>query len=106
MAIKFLSNSFYALIIIDASVKNNITTSISHVYIHNKLITKTIYCAVNIMSTKAKLFAIRCGINQATNSTSISKIIIITNSIHAARKIFDLLSHFFQSYTAIILKEL
>jgi len=106
MAIKSLNNSSHALIIMDASVKNNIATSISHVYIHNKLITKTLYYAVNIMSTKAKLFAIRYGINQATNSTSISKIIIITNSIHTTRKIFDLLSHLFQIYTAIILKEL
>ena len=106
MAIKSLSNFSHALIIMDASIKNNIATSISYVYIHNKLITKTLYYAVNIMSTKAKLFAIRCGINQATNSTSISKIIIITNSIHVARKIFDLLSYIFQSYATIILKEL
>jgi len=41
---------------------------------------------INIMSIEAKLFAIRCGINQTTNSSGISKIIIITNSIHAAKK--------------------
>ena len=42
-----------------------------------------------ITSTKAELFAIRYGINQACNKENISKIIIVTNSIHAARKIFD-----------------
>jgi len=45
------------------------------------------------MSTEAKLFVIKCGINQATNHNNISKIIIVTDSIHAARKIFDPSSH-------------
>jgi len=53
-----------------------------------------------------ELFVIRCGINQATNSTGISKIIIITNSIHATRNIFDSSSYSFQDHVAIILKEL
>jgi len=57
----------------DASIKNNITTSISYVHIHNKPITKTLHHTVNVMSTEAELFAIRCSINQATNSASISK---------------------------------
>jgi len=90
----------------DTSIKNNIATSISHVHIHNKPITKTLYHAVNVMSTEAELFVIRCGIDQATNSASISKIIVITDSIHAARKVFDLSSHPFQSHATIILKEL
>ena len=96
----------HALIITDASVKNNIATSITYVYIHNIFITKTLHHMVNTTSTEAKLFTIRCSINQAINSTDISKIIVITDSIHAARKIFDLLSHLFQIYTVNILKEL
>ena len=99
MAIKSLSNPSHALVITDAS-------SISHVHIHNKPIIKTLHYTVNIISTKAELFAIRCNINQATNSASISKIIVVTDLIHIARKIFDLSSHSFQSHTAIILKEL
>jgi len=106
MAIRFSSNLSHALVIMDANVKNNITTFISHVHIHNKLITKTLYHTVNIMSTEAELFAIRYNINQATNSASILKIIVITDSIHTTRKIFDLSSHLFQSHTAIILKEI
>ena len=90
----------------NASVKNNITTSISHVYIYNKPLTKTLHHAVNVMSSEAELFAIRCGINQDTNSTSISKIIVITDSIYATRMIFDPSSHPLQGHTAIILKEL
>ena len=96
MAIKSSNSSSFTLVITDASIKNNITTSISHVYICNKPITKTLYHTINVMSIEAELFAIRCGINQATNSSGISKIIIITNIIYTARKIFDPLSYPFQ----------
>ena len=106
MAIKSLNNPSHALVITDASIKNNITTSISHVHIHNKPIIKTLHHAVNVMSIEAELFTIRCGINQATKSASISKIIVVINSIHVARKIFNPSSHPFQSHAAIILKEL
>ena len=75
-----------ALIITDNSVKNNITTSISYIHIHDKLIIKTLYHASNIMSTETELFAIRCGINQATNSENISRIIVIIDSFHARKK--------------------
>jgi len=57
---------------------------------------------VSITTTKAELFAIKCGINQATAISSISNIVIFTNSIHAARRIFDSLSHPFQIYIAAI----
>jgi len=52
-----------------------------------------------------ELFAIRCGINQATNHNVISKIIVITDSIHTARKIFDPSSHPFQKHSAVKIKE-
>jgi len=94
------------LIIMDASIKNNITTSISHIHIHNKPVIKTLHHTVNITSTKAELFTIKCSINQATIHNNISKIIVITDSIHTVRKIFDLTSHPFQKYSAAILTEL
>ena len=62
MTIKFLNNLSYALIITDVSIKNNIATSISHIHIQNKPITKTLYHTVNIISTEAKLFTIRYGV--------------------------------------------
>jgi len=49
-----------------------------------------IHQAVHIISTEAELFAIRYSINQALNLDNMSKVIIITDSIHAARKIFEL----------------
>ena len=78
------------LVITDASIKNNITTSIAHIHIYNHLITKTLYHAMNVMSTEAKLFAIRCGINQAINTNNISKVKVIMDSLHLVKRIFDL----------------
>jgi len=59
-----------------------------------------------ITSTEAELFAIRCGINQACSKNNISKIIIITDSIHAAKKIFESSSHPYQLHMTSILQEL
>ena len=53
------TDSKSTVIILDTSIKNNIVTSISHVYIYNLLVIKTIHHITNIISTKAKLFAIR-----------------------------------------------
>jgi len=96
----------HTLVITDANIKNNTVTSISHIHIHNKPVIKILYHTTNIMSTEAKLFVIRCGINQATISDNISNIIVITDSIHAAKKIFDPLSHPFQCHITSILNEL
>ena len=90
----------------DASIKNNVASSIAHIHIHNKLIIKTLHHTINIISSKAEFFAIRCGINQATHLHSISKIIVIMDSIHAVKKIFDLSSHPLQKHTAFILNVL
>jgi len=100
-----LSNSpFTAIVVTDASIKNNIVTSISHIHTYNNPITKTIHYVVHVTSTKVELFAIRCGINQASNCDGISKI-IIADSIHAAKKIFDSSSHPFQVHSVAILSK-
>ena len=95
-----------AIIVTDASVKNDIATSISHIHIHNHPLTKMVHHAVYVTSTEAELFAIRCGINQACGKNNISKIIIISNSIHAAKKIFESSPHPYQLHTTSILQEL
>ena len=90
-----------ALVITDASIKNDIATSISHVHIANRPLTKTVHHATFMTSTEVELFAIRCSINQA-----ISKIIVITDSIHTMKIFFDNSSHLFQRYSTAILSEL
>ena len=52
------------------------------------------------------MFAIRCSINQATAKPNISKIVIITDSIHTVNRIFDPSSHPFQIQSVAILKDL
>jgi len=84
LAIVSSKNPSYALIVTDASIKNDVATSITHIHTCNKPVVKTIHYVVNITSIEAKLFTIRCGINQATNIQGISKIIVITDSIYSA----------------------
>ena len=55
---------------------------------------------------EAELFAIRCSINQAANSQGISKIIIVTDLIHLAKRIFNSLSYPFQVHAVSILSKL
>ena len=101
-----LENPSHALVITNASIKNNMATSIAYIYIHNRSVVKILHHTVNINNTEAKLFVIRYDINQATNSIGISKIVIITDSIHAAKKIFDPSLHLFQTHLVSILCEL
>jgi len=95
-----------ALVITDASIKNNIATSVSHIHSANHPLIKTVHHAMFITSMKVELFTIRCGINQACIKEGVSKIIIVTNSIHAVEKIFDSKLHPYQSHTIAILSEL
>jgi len=95
-----------AIIASDASIKNNVTTSITHIHTYKKPLIKTIHHTVLVTSTEAELFAIRYNINQAMNLNNIAKIIVVTDSIHAARKIFDSSVHPYQIQSAAILYEL
>jgi len=73
------------LIISDASVKNNITTSVSHIYGEQDIIAKTVHYAINITSTEAELFTIRYDINHVTQMQDIIYIIIIIYQVHPSR---------------------
>jgi len=53
-------------IVIDASVKNNVATSILHICRGQEIIAKTVYYVMNMTFSKAELFAIRYGINYTT----------------------------------------
>ena len=102
------SSSFpsVAIVVSDVSIKNNVATSIVHIHMVDKPLTKTVHHAVNVTSTEVELFAIRCGINQTLCFNNILKIIIITDSIYTAHKIFDSLAHLYQISSAAILLDL
>ena len=95
-----------AIVVSNVSIKNDITTSISHIHICDQPLVKTVHHAAFVTSTEVELFAIRCSINQACNNENISKVIVITDSIHAAKKIFNTKSHLYQIHILVIFNEL
>jgi len=95
-----------AIVVSNASIKNNIATLVSHIHIRDQLLVKTVYHMAFVTSTEAELFVIRYSISQACSKENISKIIVVTDSIHMAKKIFDTKSHLYQIHTSAILNEL
>ena len=106
MVLRISSSPNLALIVTDTSIKNDIATSISHIHQANRPLIKTVHHPVFITSSEVELFAIRCSINQACNKEDVSKIVIITDSIHAAKNIFNSSSHPYQLHSTAILSEL
>jgi len=106
LAIESSTSVTNTLVITDASVRNNVASFIAHIHVHNKPVVKTLHHTVNVTFMEVEFFALHCGINQASCSYDISKIIVITDSIHAAKKIFDLSSHPLQKQSASISRDL
>ena len=100
------SSPHTAIIVTDASIKNDFATLVSHIHIHDHPLIKTVHHMAFVTSTEVELFAIRCGISQACSKENISKIIVVTNSIHVAKKIFDDKTHLYQIHMTAILSEL
>ena len=86
---KALSNSSSTIVVSDTSIKNHVATSISYIHFYNKPVIKILHKAINVTTTEAKFFAIHCGINQAVTNQDVNHIVVITDSLHAAKKIFD-----------------
>jgi len=92
----FCWDSKTVIIISDVNIKNSVATSILHIYSGSNIQAKTIHYTINITSTKAELFTIRYGINQAVQVQDVTYIIVITNAIHSTRRIFESLPHSYQ----------
>jgi len=101
ITLQALSDYYLVVVVTDTSIKNQMAISISHVYNHNRLVIKTIYHSVNVTFTKAKLFAIRCSINQATHLLNTNHVFVIMDSIHAAKRIFYSSSYLYQIYSVL-----
>ena len=100
------SSSSTAIIVLDASIKNDIATSILHMHIANQPLIKILYHTVFITTTEVELFIIRCGINQVCSKENVSKIVIVTDSIYITKKIFNIMSHPYQGQAVAILSNL
>ena len=61
---------------------------------------------MNISPTEAELFAIRCGISQAVHINDITNIVVVTDAISAAQKIFNISCHLFQLHSIAISQDL
>jgi len=106
ITLRAFSNLFSSIVVSDASIKNQVATSIFHIHCFNKPIIKTLHRAINITIAKAKLFAICCSINQVVANHNIKHIVVITNSLHITRRIFDSSTHLYQIHFAAISLEL
>jgi len=61
---------------------------------------------MNVISTEAELFTIRCEINWAIQTQNITHIIINTDAIPAAKQIFDMSNHSYQLHSITISSDL
>ena len=95
-----------AVVVSDTSIKDQVTTSIAHIHSFNNPIIKTHHYTINITSTEAELFVIKCGINQATQIANINHIVTIMDLLHAAQRIFDSSIYPYQIQLVIISREL
>ena len=84
IVLKASSDLSTVVIVSNTSIKNNIVISIAYIHTFNSPLKKTIHHAINVTTVEAKLFAIRCGINQAIQIPDIFHIIIITNALYVA----------------------
>ena len=100
------NNPFTTIIISDARIKNQVAISILHIHSYNKPVIKILHRAVNITNAEAKLFATQCGINQAVVNYNIKHIVVISDSLHVTRKIFNSSTHPYQIHSAAISSEL
>jgi len=91
-----LANANLVIVVFNTSIRNNVATSIAHIHSYFKPIKKEIHYTVNITTTKAELFAIKCKINQAAQIKDISHIIVITDSRHSENCIFNPFIHPYQ----------
>ena len=102
MVLELFSSPSSAIIVMDASIKNDIATFISYVHIANCPIIKMLHHVAFVTTTEAELFMIKCSINQVCTKKNIFKIIVVTDSIYAAKKIFNTLLYPYQGYSIII----
>jgi len=93
-------------IISDINVKNNITTTVLHIWKKYKIIMKIVHYIMNVISTEAKIFAIRCCISQVSQTQGITYIVIITNAISATKRIFDTSLYPYQLHSIVIFNNL
>jgi len=87
------------IVVTDASTKRGLhAVSVAHGWRNKSLVFNSEHTAVNV-SSEAETFAIRSGISKATALEGINQIIVTTDSIQCAQKLFDTSNHSLQGHT-------
>ena len=81
-------------------------TSISHIYRGQGIIAKSVHYTINVTSTKAEFFAIRYSINCTIYLHNVEFIVVITDTIPAAKWIFNTPMYLYQLHFITISKDL
>jgi len=77
-------------IIADESVKKSqVATAVAHIWLENSIIQCLQANSINITSIEAELMAIRLGLILAMEEENVHNIIVITDSIAVAKKVFE-----------------
>ena len=105
MVLENSSSPSITIIVSDTSIKSNVAISIAHIHAFDKPLMKMIHHTIYVTSTEAELFTTRCGINQSLSINNLSKIVVITDSIHVVKKIFDPSVHPYQTQSVTILPD-
>lgn len=103
---KHTFDTYTAVVIVDVSVKNNTVTAVSHILSKYRDIIRIVHHVFNVMTTEAKLFIIKSGINQACQILDVKKVHVITNSVHTAKHIFDPFAHLYQTQSIAAAQDL
>ena len=92
---KILLDPKFIIVVSNTSIRNNVAMYILYIHSYPNIIRKTIHYAINVTTTEAELFAIRCEINQAIQISEVIYIIVITNVIYLVQCIFDSAIHLY-----------
>ena len=94
------------IIVLGTSIKNNVTTSIAHIYSFNNLLKKILHYVINNTSTETELFVLRYRLDQVVQILDFSHIIVIIDVLYVAQKIFNMTLYPYQLQSIAISQKL
>ena len=69
--------------------KSQVATAVAHIWSENSIVQRLQANSINVTSIEAELMAIRLGLIPAIEEENVHNIIVITDSIAAAKKVFE-----------------
>ena len=98
------TSSYSTTVIADGGVKkSHVATAVTHIWSDNSIIQRLQVNSINITSVEAELMAICLGLIPAMDKENIHDIIVITDSITVAKKIFESRSNPLQNVYILVI---